>query len=126
MRQRLLKEMAKELEALSLKAFDKREGILLIGSEENVQKAGELISAHLDESSNNPLVTETISVPQSLHGVIVGRGGETIKKIRKDTGCEIRIPPSFKNIEDIELSGSAEAIALAKAAIQQVISDKNI
>lgn len=114
------------MEALSLKVLDKREGILLIGSEENVQKASKLVTAHLEASSKHPLTTENISIPQSLHGVIIGKGGETIKKIRKETDCEIIIPPSFKNINDIELSGSAEAIALAKTAIQQVINDKTI
>lgn len=125
-RQKLVKELAKDFEDLSLKALDKRKGILLVGSEENVQKASELIVTRLNAGSSSPLASENISIPRSLHGAIVGRGGETVRRIRKDTGCEIRIPPPFMNVDEIELSGTAEAIVQAKAAIQQVTSDKSV
>jgi len=59
----------------------------------------------------------TLSVPANKCGIIIGRGGETIKQINHQTGahCELdRRPPPNPNEKLFIVKGSAEQIESAK------------
>jgi far upstream element-binding protein len=72
--------------------------------------------------------TETIHVPSEAVGMIIGKGGETIKQMQQDTGCKINVQQaSGRDVErPIELVGESGAIERAKAAlwdkVEQVVS----
>ncbi|KAF2752901.1 eukaryotic type KH-domain (KH-domain type I) [Pseudovirgaria hyperparasitica] len=64
-------------------------------------------------------INETIHVPSEAVGMIIGKGGETIKDMQNTTGCKINVTqPSGADIErEIGLIGTRQAIEQAKTAI---------
>lgn len=68
-------------------------------------------------------VTETVQVPSDSVGMIIGKGGETIKQMQADTGCKINVQQaSGRDVErPIDLVGSAQAIEAAKQAIWEKV-----
>jgi far upstream element-binding protein len=77
-------------------------------------------------------VTEMIHVPSEAVGMIIGKGGETIKQMQADTGCKINVQQaSGRDVErPIELVGEYGAIERAKTAlwdkVEQVVSVRDI
>lgn len=75
--------------------------------------------------------SDSIFVPSEAVGMIIGKGGETIKDIQSTTGCKINVSPKSGPDEverEIGLVGSRDAIAAAKRAIQvkvDAVAEKN-
>ncbi|KAL8811467.1 MAG: hypothetical protein Q9223_007525 [Gallowayella weberi] len=75
-------------------------------------------------------INDNITVPSEAVGMIIGKGGETIKDMQQTTGCKINVSqPNGRDIErDIGLVGSRGAIEAAKRAIMDkvhAVEDKN-
>lgn len=70
-------------------------------------------------TSSSEKINDSIMVPGDAVGMIIGKGGETIKDMQNSTGCKINVsPPSGRDIErEIGLIGSRHAIESAKRAI---------
>ena len=68
-------------------------------------------------------INDRIIVPSEAVGMIIGKGGETIKNMQTDTGCKINVSPATgQDIErDIGLVGSRESIERAKHAIMEKV-----
>ena len=69
-------------------------------------------------------ITDAIFVPSEAVGMIIGKGGETIKDMQATTNCKINVTPSSGQGEkerEIGLVGSREAIAAAKRAIDEKV-----
>ncbi|KAB2579571.1 Far upstream element-binding protein 2 [Lasiodiplodia theobromae] len=110
----------------------------LIGSREAAARAKELIM-EIVESDTRPSgppakdharggtfdpsgpgkINDTIVVPSEAVGMIIGKGGETIKEMQNSTGCKINVSQaSGADIErEIGLVGTRQAIEDAKRAI---------
>jgi far upstream element-binding protein len=67
--------------------------------------------------------TETVHVPSDSVGMIIGKGGETIKQMQNETGCKINVQQAQgRDVErPIDLVGSAQAIEAAKRAIWEKV-----
>ncbi|TVY80995.1 Far upstream element-binding protein [Lachnellula suecica] len=76
-------------------------------------------------------ITDSIYVPSEAVGMIIGKGGETIKEMQNSTGCKINVSPSSgpgESEREIGLVGSRDAIAAAKSAIEDkvdAVANKN-
>ncbi|KAL8726618.1 MAG: hypothetical protein Q9181_005979, partial [Wetmoreana brouardii] len=68
-------------------------------------------------------INDNIIVPSEAVGMIIGKGGETIKDMQQTTGCKINVSqPNGRDIErDIGLVGSRGAIEAAKRAIMDKV-----
>lgn len=68
-----------------------------------------------------PIQTTQVTIPDDLTGTIMGKGGERINKVRKDSGCHITIdPPQQGSIERvISISGTPHQIQIAQFLLQQ-------
>lgn len=67
---------------------------------------------------------DSIFVPSEAVGMIIGKGGETIKDMQNTTGCKINVSPSSGAGEierEIGLVGSRDAINAAKRAIEEKV-----
>eukprot|EP00434_Breviolum_minutum_P017598 symbB.v1.2.015535.t1/scaffold1159.1/size171703/2 len=68
-----------------------------------------------------------LSVPASLIGAIIGRGGETIKRFCTDSGARIEVSKDqIDTAQDrvIFLSGSAENVDRAEAMIMDFVRER--
>ncbi|KAH8811653.1 hypothetical protein F5884DRAFT_750020 [Xylogone sp. PMI_703] len=73
-----------------------------------------------DAGSGAEKINDSIFVPSDAVGMIIGKGGETIKDMQSTTGCKINVSQTSGPGEverEIGLVGSREAIAAAKRAI---------
>lgn len=69
-------------------------------------------------------VTETMRVPIDAVGMIIGKGGETIKEMQNSTGCRINVSSQFNPNDqerEISLAGNRDAIARARQAIDEKV-----
>merc|ERR1719215_2094914 len=67
---------------------------------------------------------KVITVSQALVGAVIGKGGETIKRLQQDTGVRIDVSKDDGDGDDrsITLEGSAAAIQDAEMEIDELIS----
>lgn len=75
-------------------------------------------------------INDSIYVPSDAVGMIIGKGGETIREMQNSTGCKINVAQSTNPGEtqrEIALIGTRDSIARAKQAIDEkvdaVVSD---
>lgn len=69
-------------------------------------------------------INDAIFVPSDAVGMIIGKGGETIREMQSTTGCKINVIQSSGAGEvqrEVALIGSREAIARAKQAIEEKV-----
>ncbi|KAK0638967.1 hypothetical protein B0T16DRAFT_462682 [Cercophora newfieldiana] len=69
-------------------------------------------------------INDSIYVPSDAVGMIIGKGGETIREMQNNTGCKINVSQSSGPGEverEIGLVGSREAITRAKQAIEDKV-----
>ncbi|CAK7271783.1 hypothetical protein SEPCBS119000_004780 [Sporothrix epigloea] len=68
--------------------------------------------------------SDSVFVPAEAVGMIIGKGGETIREMQSTTGCKINVsqtPGANENEREIGLLGSREAIERAKASIEEKV-----
>ncbi|KAI0010629.1 hypothetical protein F4779DRAFT_288645 [Xylariaceae sp. FL0662B] len=69
-------------------------------------------------------INDSIYVPSEAVGMIIGKGGETIREMQNSTGCKINVSQSSGPGEverEIGLVGSRDAINRAKGAIEDKV-----
>lgn len=69
-----------------------------------------------------------IMVPDKTVGLIIGRGGETIKDLQEKSGCHVNIVGENKSINGlrpVNLIGSEQATAIAKELILEIVESDN-
>ncbi|EQL01433.1 far upstream element-binding protein 2 [Ophiocordyceps sinensis CO18] len=69
-------------------------------------------------------VNDAIYVPSDAVGMIIGKGGETIREMQNSTGCKINVAQSSGPGEvqrEIALIGTRDSIARAKQAIDEKV-----
>ncbi|KAK4210553.1 hypothetical protein QBC37DRAFT_292225 [Rhypophila decipiens] len=69
-------------------------------------------------------INDSIYVPSEAVGMIIGKGGETIREMQNTTGCKINVSSSSGPGEverEIGLVGSRDAISRAKRAIEDKV-----
>jgi far upstream element-binding protein len=75
-------------------------------------------------SGGGDKIQDAIYVPSEAVGMIIGKGGETIKEMQNTTGCKINVSQTSapgENEREIGLVGSREAISRAKLAIEDKV-----
>ena len=69
-------------------------------------------------------INDAVYVPSDAVGMIIGKGGETIREMQSNTGCKINVAQSSGPGEvqrEIALIGTREAIEQAKLAIDEKV-----
>eukprot|EP00930_Biecheleria_cincta_P100891 TRINITY_DN9251_c0_g1_i1.p1 TRINITY_DN9251_c0_g1~~TRINITY_DN9251_c0_g1_i1.p1 ORF type:complete len:852 (+),score=136.98 TRINITY_DN9251_c0_g1_i1:56-2557(+) len=93
------------------------------GSREMVEDAKRLISDIINQEDDSaqqaPKFEESVAVPGKMAGRIIGKGGEKIKQLQRQSGAKIDMTRDQPGV--VRLSGSVDAIVLAKLLIDEVI-----
>lgn len=68
-------------------------------------------------------MNENFSIPNSLVGLVIGRGGEQIKKLQAESQCKIKIASEGDGTPErsCTLTGSQESIDMAKQLLEEVV-----
>lgn len=72
---------------------------------------------------SSPVFNQDYKIPDKLVGLVIGRGGEQIKRLQQDSQCKIRIASESDGTPErsCTLTGSQEAIENAKQMLDQVV-----
>ncbi|PON86161.1 Polyribonucleotide nucleotidyltransferase [Trema orientale] len=114
----------------------------LMGTPEQIAKAEQLITDVLAgaESGGQGVVTRRVGgqagsdqfvmkIPNNKVGLVIGKGGETIKNMQARTGARIQViplhlPPGDTSTErTLQIDGTSEQIESAKLLVNEVISE---
>lgn len=87
-------------------------------SKEVVDKTIGEIKEVIGDDDPAPQVTKNIAVQAQYRSLIIGRGGETIRKLTADSGARIDL---IKGSTDCKVSGSEKAVAAALKAIGVIL-----
>ncbi|XP_009589045.1 uncharacterized protein [Nicotiana tomentosiformis] len=121
-------------------------GVELVGTPEQIAKAEQLISDVLAEADagGSGIVSRRITgqvsgaeqfvmkVPNNKVGLVIGKGGETIKNMQATTGARIQViplhlPPGDTSRErTVQIDGSSEQIEAAKQLVYEVTSENRV
>jgi len=73
---------------------------------------------------SDSVFNEDFKIPDRLVGLVIGRGGEQIKKLQADSGCKIRIASESDGTDErsCTLTGSQHTINEAKRMIGEVVT----
>uniref|UniRef100_A0A7N6FJQ3 K Homology domain-containing protein n=1 Tax=Anabas testudineus TaxID=64144 RepID=A0A7N6FJQ3_ANATE len=82
------------------------------------------IGAQLAALAQPASTSEEYSVPDSMVGLIIGRGGEQINKIQQESACKVQIAQDSGGLPDrsVSLTGSDESIQKAKRLLDEIVS----
>lgn len=99
------------------------------------------VGASIDPSSNKPVIEEylmtpygppdknarILPVPNDCVGLIIGKNGETIRRLNRESGCKIQIavkPIPNTEVRNVFIEGPPEKYELAKRLIEEIISEQ--
>ncbi|KAL1920163.1 uncharacterized protein VTP21DRAFT_1309 [Calcarisporiella thermophila] len=91
----------------------------LRGQENQLERAEKYLRKLIQEAQS---FTHTgyLTVPSHLHRFVIGRGGQTVSKVRGETGCKIDVPRE-KGDDIIVISGTRGGIERARDMIVEII-----
>ncbi|XP_031119767.1 far upstream element-binding protein 2-like isoform X2 [Ipomoea triloba] len=121
-------------------------GVELMGTPEQIAKAEQLIQDVLSEadSGGSGIVSRRLTgqqsgaeqfvmkVPNNKVGLVIGKGGETIKNMQASTGARIQViplhlPPGDTSTErTVQIDGTSDQIEHAKQLVNEVISENRV
>jgi far upstream element-binding protein len=114
----------------------------LVGTSDQIARAEQLINDVLAEADSGgagrrmtgqPGGSEqfVMKVPTNKVGLVIGKGGETIKTMQATSGARIQViplhpPPGDTSTErTVQIDGSAEQIEAAKQLVNEVVNNEN-
>ena len=109
---------------LKIGAKSKKDPHIRVGGDHNgVKQAKSLIMEHLDTKTNR--VTMKMDVSYTDHSHVIGKGGNTIRRVMAETGCHIHFPdsnrsnPSEKS-NQVSIAGEIEGVEKARARVREL------
>lgn len=71
--------------------------------------------------------SQTIQIPSTKVGLVIGRGGETIRDLQDRSGARIAVTPTphdhTSNMRTVTITGDDNAIQMAKTFIEEIVND---
>ncbi|KAK4422236.1 Far upstream element-binding protein 2 [Sesamum alatum] len=121
-------------------------GVELMGTPDQIAKAEQLINDVLSEAEagGSGIVSRRLTgqqsgseqfvmkIPNNKVGLVIGKGGETIKNMQARTGARIQViplhlPPGDMSKErTVQIDGTSEQIEAAKQLVEEVISENRM
>jgi len=97
-----------------------RRKVTLVGKKSQINQAKEQIEKLNEENANS---VEFLA-PRSKIGLLIGKNGETIKKIKSQTGAFINIRNQCDNTSSIQISGSKRAVEEANMKVLEALNQE--
>lgn len=109
---------------------DAKGRVLIRGATDSVVRAIDMVAELMDKAPGvettveepvEDAVEETLEVPENLIGRVIGRGGETIKKLEADSGARIKVN-SKGGSPTIKVQGIGDAVTCAIDLIKAILA----
>merc|ERR1719312_894827 len=111
---------------LKIGAKSKKDPHIRVGgrTEEGVMRAKMMISEVLDTSTNSR-VTMKMDVSYTDHSHIIGKGGNTIRRVMAETNCHIHFPDSNRSnpnekSNQVSIAGEMSGVERARARVREL------
>ncbi|KAI8145958.1 hypothetical protein BJV82DRAFT_30236 [Fennellomyces sp. T-0311] len=92
-----------------------------LGSEERKAASGGYGGG---DYANDSVVQDDCSVPNHMVGVVIGKGGDNLKKIERMSGAKVQIATDTGDTErKVHMTGEADQVKIARDMIQQIVDD---
>ncbi|CAG8531299.1 17274_t:CDS:10 [Rhizophagus irregularis] len=107
---------------------DSHHGSSYGGSHYGSSNHGGQYGSHHSGKSNQNQDSITIQVPNDSVGLIIGKGGETVRALQQQSGAKIQIEPVHGATpvdRNVQIIGTAENIAIAKSLILEKAASGN-
>lgn len=77
------------------------------------------------ESTQNTRQTQTMKIPLNKVGLIIGKKGQTIKKIEKDSGAKLHFENEEKNNKkQLKISGPHSCVVIARNMVSKLLESR--
>jgi len=110
---------------LKIGAKSKKDPHIRVGGvEEGVKKAKMLIMEQLDTKTNSR-VTMKMDVSYTDHSHIIGKGGNTIRRVMAETNCHIHFPDSNRSnpnekSNQVSIAGEMDGVERARSRVREL------
>ncbi|RKP08044.1 hypothetical protein THASP1DRAFT_30143 [Thamnocephalis sphaerospora] len=105
------------------------------GSPDNVDRAYQMIQALMEDPQPGRMVsdimpspsqrTEVLLVPNERVGLLIGRGGDTVREIQRRSNVRVNVTPddhaSGQTERPVQIIGDEHGVQMARAMIQEII-----
>jgi far upstream element-binding protein len=103
--------------------------IIIVGCQEDIEEAKKLILERIDDPMSRFPSTQ-VMVPQGRVGLIIGKGGETIRELQEKSGARITVQPEgqvdpFATERAVTVCGDDESIQRAKDLIHELLTGQS-
>lgn len=108
---------------VQVEKLDDRCRVQLSGTPAQIMRAKRMIRSSVDEEGvgrGHREAEETMEVTRDAIGRIIGRGGETIQRLQRETNCKIDVNTQSDPVR-VRLAGSRDAVARAWYMVEEVI-----
>ncbi|KAL7676741.1 hypothetical protein ACOME3_002990 [Neoechinorhynchus agilis] len=95
--------------------------ITIYGEQSQVEKCVMKINEILGFVKKDENIT-VINVSKDLQRLVIGRGGQTVRKIRLENNVQVEVPDFQSNSTEVTLRGTQENTAKAKKAIEDILA----
>jgi len=97
-----------------------------LGSDERRQKDMEIRSLYNNSNPSPGTVSQEYLIPNHMTGLIIGRGGESLKRIEATTHCKVQIPQdSSEPNRRLTIIGLPDDVERAKQMIKTMIDESD-
>lgn len=108
---------------VQIEKLEDRCRVQLAGTAQQVERAKELVKI-LAEEQGGPRradAEELLEVPKAMVGRVIGKGGETIQRLQKDSGARLDVDARDASPCCVRISGSRECVQRARYMINEVL-----
>lgn len=102
--------------------------VVIIGFPEDVEEAKRLIGEKSEEAAETRFPTIHMRIPQNRVGLVIGRGGETIRELQERSGARINVQPENQvdswgnNERAVYITGDEASIRRAQDLINEMVA----
>jgi len=97
----------------------------IVGTKQQISRARGMIENLAEESQRTdrprPDVEEVVDVPLTMIGRIIGKGGEMIQRLQKDSGARIDVNTKTGDPCPVRISGSRETVSRARNLVLELL-----
>ena len=97
--------------------------VLLTGTPQAIESAHRAIDQLLGfRTSTEPLVTASFTLSSRYYGQLIGPGGQTLKSLEAESGCDVNVPGRDSGSEVVTVQGNREGVDKAIRRMHELTS----